>query len=57
MDTIRIHHADSDDEAKERHDGIIKRLEELGKEQVKTLLASGGLPTNWNPIVLAWLKH
>ena len=56
-ETIRIHPMDSDDEARERHEGVVKRLEELGRNQVQGLLATGGLPTNWNPIIFAWLKH
>lgn len=29
-------------------DDIIARLEELGPNQVRTLMASGGLPSGWN---------
>jgi hypothetical protein len=56
MDVIRIYHADSDDEAKARHEGIVKRLDELGAQQVRDLVATGGLPTQWNPIIIAWSK-
>lgn len=55
-DPIRIYHGDSADEAKARHETIVKRLVELGPEQVKLLLSSGGLPTQWNPIIYDWLK-
>ena len=55
-ETIRIHPMDSDDQARERHEGIVKRLEEIGPQGVRDLLASGGLPTNWNTIIAGWLK-
>ena len=56
METIRIHHADTDDEAKARHEQIVKRLQELGKVQVQAMMATGGLPTVWNPIIYEWLR-
>lgn len=56
METIRIHPMDTDEEARERHEGILKRLEELGAPQVRTLMSFSGLPTNWNPIIADWLK-
>jgi hypothetical protein len=35
---------------------IVGRLEELGVEQVRTLIGTGALPTEWNPIIADWLK-
>lgn len=55
-DPIRIFHGDSDDEVKARHEQITKRLDELGANQVRTLATTGGFPTQWNPIILGWLK-
>lgn len=43
-DQVRKHHAD-----------IEQRLEELGRERVGIMMVTGGLPTEWNPIVHAWL--
>lgn len=54
-DPIRIHHADDAAGVHERHADIEKRLEDMGREQVERLLATGGLPTGWNPIIHAWL--
>lgn len=34
---------------------IIKRLEELGEEQVRRLYSIAGLPSNWNPHIIEWL--
>ena len=53
---IRIHPNDTDEAAKYRHRRIEKRLEELGHDQVQAMLNRGGLPTNWDPIIVAWLK-
>ena len=53
---IRIHPSDTDEAAKDRHRRIEKRLEELGHDQVQAMLNRGGLPTNWDPIIVAWLK-
>jgi hypothetical protein len=36
---------------------IRARLEELGVSQVKTLVATGGLPTTWNLKVAKWLAE
>ena len=52
---IKIYHADNEAEARARHERINKRLDELGHESVKSLYAAGGLPTEWNQIVLAWM--
>lgn len=53
---VKIHAGDAlDDDVRKRHADIEKRLEELGVDRVKMLLLSGGLPTNWNPIIHAWL--
>jgi hypothetical protein len=52
---IRIHALDDDAAARARHDQIEKRLEELGPDQVRMMLLSGGFPTGWNTIIHAWL--
>ena len=52
MDIIRIHHADTEDEAKARYEQIVKRLEELGPDSVRAT----EFPTQWAPIIRAWLK-
>ena len=51
-DFIRIHHADTDAEAKARYKQIVKRLEELGPDSVRAT----EFPTQWAPIIRAWLK-
>lgn len=53
---IRIHPQDTDAQAKERQDLIVNRLKELGRDHVERLHATGGLPTQWNPIILDWLS-
>jgi hypothetical protein len=35
---------------------IIARLEELGENQVKLLMSTGGLPTGWQPVIIEWLR-
>lgn len=55
IEPIQIHHADTPTEARARHARIEDRLEELGINQVRTLLQGGGFATQWNPIVHAWL--
>ena len=52
---IRIHHADTDEEARARHERIQARLEELGSGTVERMQGRD-LPTQWNPIIRAWLK-
>jgi hypothetical protein len=37
------------------NDQIIARLEQLGPNQVRTLMQSGGLPTGWNVRIVEWL--
>lgn len=32
-----------------------QRLDELGPDQVRTLLSHGGLPTQWNSVIHDWL--
>jgi hypothetical protein len=49
---IQIFHGDTPAEARKRHEDIIKRLEELGPEQVK----AREFPTQWAPIIGAWLN-
>ena len=53
---IQIHHADTPAEARARHERIEKRLEDLGIPEVNRLSSTGGLPTQWDPIVRSWLK-
>lgn len=53
---ISIHHADSPAEILARHAQIEDRLEELGADEVHRLTSCGGLPTQWDPIIRAWLK-
>jgi hypothetical protein len=54
---IKIHPLDTEEQAKGRHEQIVKRLAELGKGQVEILLRVGGLPTNWDPIIYRWLSE
>lgn len=53
-DPIRIHSPDGDEEARERHAEIERRLEELGRDAVLSLRGHG-LPNQWDPIINAWL--
>jgi hypothetical protein len=52
---IRIFHGDDDAAARKRHEDIVKRLEEFGPEQVRAMMGHG-FPTQWNPVIVAWLK-
>lgn len=53
---IRIHSVDKTDaEVRARHEAVEKRLDELGVEGVKIMVRSGGLPNEWNGIVMAWM--
>jgi hypothetical protein len=54
-DAIKINPTDSDNAARKRHEEIEDRLEQLGKDQVETMLKTGGLPTEWGPIIRSWL--
>ena len=55
-DPIRVHAGDSsEDDIRSRHIEIEDCLEKHGPDQVRIMLFSGGLPTNWNPIINAWL--
>jgi hypothetical protein len=53
---IRIHHADTEDEVKERHARVETRLAELGPQTVRDMQANGELPPAWTPIIRDWLK-
>lgn len=53
---IRIHHADSEDQARARQKRIEERLAHFGPASVLTMQASGGFPTQWDPIIRDWLK-
>ena len=55
MKPICIHHADTDQEAYNRHKQIEDRLEHFGADQVRAMIGHG-FPTEWNPIITAWLK-
>ena len=55
IEPIRIHHADSDEEVRARHARIERSLEAVGKETVQATLGHG-FPTQWNPIISAWLR-
>lgn len=35
---------------------IYKRLDELGEEQVRHLMATAGLPESWRPHILQWME-
>jgi hypothetical protein len=53
---IRIHSVDKTDaEVRARHEAVEKRLDELGVEGVKILMRQGGLPNEWNCIIMAWM--
>ena len=52
---IRIHASDDSEAVRSRHADIEKRLDDIGRDGVHAMLATGGLPTNWNPIIHAWL--
>lgn len=55
MRLVRIHPPDDDGQAAARQHEICQRLDQLGSDAVRLLFANGGLPTNWNPIVIEWL--
>lgn len=55
-DHIQIHHLDTEEEAKARHAKIEARLDELGADEVRFLQSNGKLPTNWDPIIAAWMR-
>jgi len=53
---IKTHPIDTtEDEVRDRHASIEQRLEEMGPDHVRMALLSGGLPTEWNPIIHKWL--
>lgn len=45
----------TDEDVRRHHADIEKRLEEMGRERVGIAMVTGGMPTEWNPIVHAWL--
>jgi len=54
---IRIHPVDkTDEDVRTRHQEIENRLDALGLEAVKIKMLHGGLPTEWHPIVTAWMS-
>lgn len=55
---IRISGVDrTDEEVRARHEFVEDRLEKLGLAKVRLLFERGGLPTEWNPIILAWIAN
>jgi len=44
------------DLGKENKESAVKRLEELGVAQVKSLMSCGGLPAEWHSIIHQWLS-
>ena len=53
---IRISAVDVTDEAvRARHEDIEQRLSNMGLAKVKILFERGGFPTEWNPIILAFV--
>ena len=56
MKHIVIHPHDTDDEARARHKRIEARLNEFGETNVRMLAGIAGFPTQWDPIIAAWLK-
>jgi hypothetical protein len=57
-DPIRISAIDkTDEEVRARHEDIEKRLSEMGLAKLRLLMENGGLPTEWNPIIFAWLSN
>ena len=53
---ILIHSVDKTDaEVRARHEAVEKRLDELGVERVKIMMLNGGLPNEWNGIIMAWI--
>lgn len=54
---LRVHAVDKTEaEVRARHAEIEATLAQMGPQQVQMLLLTGGIPTEWNPIVHAWLK-
>lgn len=53
---IQIYHADTPDTARARQKRIEDRLAHFGPASVRTMQASGGFPTQWDPIIREWLK-
>jgi hypothetical protein len=56
-DPIRIHHSDSEDEVRARHERVVARLVELGPDEVQRMRDRDELPAAWAPIVRMWLKR
>ena len=52
---IFIFHGDDEAAARARQLEIEKRLDHFGPEQVRTMIGQG-FPTQWTPIIMAWLK-
>ena len=55
IEPISIFHGDDEAATRTRHEDIIKRLESFGPDQVRIMIGQG-FPTQWNPIILAWLR-
>ena len=55
---IRISGIDrTDEEVRARHADIEERLEKMGMPRVRILAERGSLPTEWTPILIAWLAN
>lgn len=55
---IRITAVDkTDEEVRARHADIEDRLEKMGIAKIRILFERSALPTEWTPIILAWLAN
>jgi hypothetical protein len=53
---VRISGVDvTDEDVRARHAEIEGRLENMGLAKVKIMFERGGFPTEWNPILLAFM--
>lgn len=52
----RICAADTDAEPAVRHLEVIRRLDQLGADQVRMMIGHG-LPEVWTPLICGWLKE
>jgi hypothetical protein len=55
---IRISGVDrTEEEVRARHKDIEDRLTDMGMARVRLLAENGGFPTEWGPILIAWLAN
>jgi len=52
---IKIRDADAESDVRARHEYMENRLNALGEETVRTLMATGGFAPQMHPFVVAWL--